>query len=98
MNQKRTFSENLKGAWGLLSMKDKILLCVQSVLSIAIIVLVNLSINNILPLRTLTTVDLPLLSLLFLVSGVRNFPKRKLSVVFCVMAAVAMLVLMWVSL
>lgn len=98
MNQKRTFSENMKGAWGLIPMKDKILLCTQSVLSIAILLLVILSMYDVLPARTLTIVALPLLALLLLVNSARNFSKRKFSAVFCIIGAVLILILMGVSL
>lgn len=98
MNQKRTFSENIKGAWGLLPIKDKILLCMQSVLSVVVIVLVNLGINNIMPAESLVTVDLPLLSALFIVSAARSFPKRKVSMVICIICAILLLFLMKASL
>lgn len=94
MNQKRTFSENLKGAWGQIAKKEKILLCMQSVLSIAIIVLVVLSMAGILPVHIINVVDLFLLAALFIVNAIRSFPKRKKSMVVYLVCAVFILVML----
>ena len=79
MSKKRTFGENIKGAWGEISLKEKILLCLQSGLAIIIMALAILGMNRILPSGMVNQLDLILLVALLIVSAVRTYPHRKMT-------------------
>lgn len=79
--EKRSFSEDMEGVWGLLSRKDKVLMILQAGLSIGLLVMILLdfagNMNHILTLR----IDLGLVIVLLLVSALRCYPERKKSIV-----------------
>lgn len=79
---KRSFSEDMEGAWALLSRKDKILIILQSCLSAALLAMILLdfasNVNHVLTLR----IDLGLVIVLLLVSAWRCYPERKKTIVF----------------
>ena len=57
---------------------QKILCFLQIILSAVIVVFAFMGLNDIIPIFTTNTVDLVLLAVLFVVSGVRLFPEKKL--------------------
>ena len=98
MSQKRTFSENMKGAWGEISLKEKVLLCLQSALALIIMALAILGMSRILPSETVNIVDLSLLVALLVVSAIRVYPRRKMSAVIYLICCVFIIALLGTSL
>lgn len=78
---KRSFTEDMKGAWGLLSRRDQVLMVLQSCLSIGLLAMILLDfsghVNHVLMLR----IDLGLVIVLLLVSALRCYPERKKTIV-----------------
>lgn len=70
---------------------QKILCFLQIILSAVIIVFAFMGLNDIIPIFTTNTVDLVLLAVLFVISGVRLFPEKKLCTYIYFGVAVLML-------
>lgn len=76
----------------------KILCFLQIGLSIAILLFAFLGLNDIMPIVTTNIVDLILLTVLFVISGIRFFPDRKLYTYIYFGVAALMLVILAVGL
>ena len=94
MNSKSSFSENMKEAWKTISLRGKILLCVQSVLTLVILIIAVLGLFHILPIGLVNRADLILLAALFAVSAVRSFPQQKTTFLTYVICAAFVIVLL----
>lgn len=71
------------------SVKDCIILILQVCITITILTLAVLGLDNILPITTTNTVDMVLLALLCIICGIRFLPNRMVyAVIYFVVAAV----------
>ena len=77
---------------------QKILCFLQVILSAVIVVFAFMGLNDIIPIVTTNTADLILLAVLFVISGIRLFPERKLYTYIYFGVAALMLVILAVGL
>ncbi len=71
-----------------LSRKEKIIWVIQMVITISILVLAVLGLNDVFSIYLTNTIDLILLILLFLISGIRLVPDRMVyAIIYFVLAA-----------
>ena len=77
---------------------QKILCFLQVILSAVILVFAFMGLNDVIPIVTTNTADLILLAILFVISGIRLFPERKLYTYIYFGVAVLMLVILAVGL
>lgn len=94
--KKRSFSEDMTGAWGLMAQKAKILILVQSVLSIALLLAIFIDFIRGTERLLMIRLELCLAIALLVVSALRSYPAHKKSIimyVFCVVIAVVCLVM-----
>lgn len=94
MNQKPTFKESLLMTLKEISLKEKILIVLQSVLAIAILAIALLGMNGIINNNFVSTIDLALLSALLTVSAIRNYPERKMSSVIYMICTVLVIIIL----
>lgn len=95
MAQKQTFSEDVQGMWQLLTLKEKLLFIVQSVLGVAILFILLLGYAGVLHNTLVNRIDLILLTVLLIVSALRTFPKHKMRIaayIACAVIAIIFLV------
>jgi len=85
----RSFSKDMKGAWGLLSKRMKILMILQTGLSAGILLMLLLEIVGIMNRTAALRIDLVLLIVLLIVSALRSYPERKKSIVIYMLLLVA---------
>ena len=79
MDRKETEIKERVSEWlNTTALWQKILCFLQIILSAVIVVFAFMGLNDIIPIFTTNTVDLVLLAVLFVVSGVRLFPEKKL--------------------
>ncbi len=76
---------------------QKILCFLQIILSVVILVFAFMGLNDIIPIFTTNTIDLALLAVLFVISGIRLFPEKKLYTYIYVGVAALMLVILAVG-
>lgn len=77
---------------------QKILCFLQIILSAVILVFAFMGLNDMIPIFTTNTIDLALLAVLFVISGIRLFPEKKLYTYIYFGVAVLMLVILAVGL
>lgn len=90
MAKKRTLLEDIKGMWQQLSRKEQVLFIVQTVLGIAILIILLLGCvgaDNALVNR----IDLALLAVLFVTSAIRDYPQHKRKNIAYILCAIATL-------
>ena len=88
----RKLSDDMAGAWGLISKKEKLLMIIQSVLSGILILLIILdTVANIGHGWTIK-VGLCIVMLICLLNAIKNYPKRKKAIVFYVVLTLAAVV------
>lgn len=90
MAKKRTLLEDIKGMWQQLSRKEQVLFIVQTVLGIAILIILLLGCvgaDNVLVNR----IDLALLAVLFVTSAIRDHPQHKRKNIAYILCAIATL-------
>lgn len=90
MAGKRTFSEDVKDMWRQLSHRERVLYIVQTVLGIAILVMLLfgcMGLDNTL----VNQIELVLVSALLVTSALRNYPQHKWKNALYILCAVAAL-------
>ncbi len=87
--ENRSFSKDMKGAWGLLSKRMKILMILQTALSAGILLMLVLDFAGIGNRTVMLRIDLVLLIVLLIVSALRSYPERKKSIVIYMLLLVA---------
>ena len=94
--KKRSFSEDMTGAWGLMEQRAKILLIVQSVLSIVLLLAILIDFMRGTERLLMIRIELCLAIALLVVSALRSYPTHKKSIVmyvFCAVIAVVCLIM-----
>lgn len=87
MSNNSNFKNSLLYIINKMSVRDRIIWVLQSVFPVAILILAILGLNDILPIHITNTIDLVLISLLFIICGVKFFPERKVySIIYFVLA------------
>lgn len=77
-----------------ISKREKILLILQVILSVAILVLAIIGLAGAAPGYTINVIDIVLLIILFIVCAIRMFPQRKFYSVVYIISSVILLVLL----
>ncbi len=94
MKEKKNFVETIKYAWGEISMREKVLLCAQSALAVGILLVILSETVGILSTAVVNVTALSLLILLLIVSAVRSYPRRKMSMVIYIICALMVAVIL----
>ncbi len=87
--ENRSFSKDMKGAWGLLDKRMKILMILQTGLSAGILLMLLFDFVGIVNRTVALRIDLVLLIVLLIVSALRSYPERKRSIVIYMLLLVA---------
>lgn len=90
MSNDSNFKNSLLYVINKMSVRDRIIWVLQLVFPVAILVLAILGLNDILPIHITNTIDLVLISLLFIICGVKFFPERKVYAIIYFVLAVLM--------
>ena len=93
---KSSFSEDMTGAWGLMSSRQKILMVAQGVMSIILILALVLDYSMGKSRIFFTRLELGLVITLLFISALRSYPEHKKTILLyliCMVVAVVCLVL-----
>lgn len=94
--KKRSFSEDMSGAWKLMGQKAQVLIVVQSVLSVALLLAILIDFMRGTERLLMIRIELCLAIALLIVSALRSYPEHKKTIVlyvFCTVAVVVCLIM-----
>lgn len=90
MSNNSNFKNSLSYVINKMSVREKVIWVLQAIFPIMILIFAILGLNDILSIHITNTVDLVLISILFIICGIKFFPERKVYAVIYFVLAVLM--------